>query len=141
MPSQQQREVLAEVQDGVGAMATDVLYFENEEPFILQQLAATHKCCYGCRLDFLHKAVVPPDDLVLVHQERYMYPNKQHGQPAMLLTHYKTRGTPYHARAACLEKRGFRKSFLAASSLIVPVTLHLRPVHRALLASLQQIFE
>lgn len=119
----------------------EVKYYENDEPFVVQKLVAKNRRCYGCQIDFLHKAVVAPDDVIIVHRERYEHKDKVEGWNKPHLSHYFTRPSAYHCRASCLRKRGFRPEYLAASILQVPNTLHLSEIHKAHLESLKTCFK
>ena len=118
-----------------------VRYFENDENFVVEKLVAAHRRCFGCGIDFLHNFVIPPDDIVITHKERFEFPDKTLGWSKHHLSHHATRAIPYHCRVSCLMKRRFRKQYLASSNLHVPITMHLNDCHKTHLESVKKMFK
>jgi hypothetical protein len=83
--------------------------WHNENPFFIQFITKKSKRCESCRVNFPQMDVikVAPYDIVIVHNERYMYPTPNEcGEGTVWVpTIRKERAVFYHVDAACVLKR------------------------------------
>jgi hypothetical protein len=79
-------------------------YYHSDEPFHVEFLSDYKKAkkCAGCEIMFRKVDVEEPHDLVILHQERYEYPD---GDGGYKVTRCKTRNVFYCINVECIKTR------------------------------------